>query len=107
MELYFNIALIAVICVCIIDISGLIDELESMLSKWLGKKCRVPKPFSCSLCSTFWLSLIYLIYTNNLNLLNIAVTLLIAISTDIIGSVIYLIKNLLSFVITKLNNLIY
>ena len=48
--LYFNLFLIALICVIIIDVSGFIEELELILAKWLKvNKVRIPKPFSCSL----------------------------------------------------------
>ena len=46
---YFDLFLIALICVVIIDISGFIGEIEDILAKWLKvKSVRIPKPFSCS-----------------------------------------------------------
>lgn len=99
--------LIAVIVVCIVDISGFIDTVKSALNKLITKgkfsnsNYRL-KPLDCSLCSTFWLGLAYLIYCNSVSLLNIAILLLIAISTPIINDIIRLIQDL----ITKLLQMI-
>lgn len=97
---YINILLIAVICVCIIDISGFIDTLKSALSKLLTKGKLTNsnyslKPIDCSLCMTWWLGLIYLIICNSVSLLNIAILLLIAVSTPIINDIIRLIQDLI------------
>ena len=46
---YFDLFLIALICVVIIDISGFIGEIEDILAKWLKvKSVRITKVFSCS-----------------------------------------------------------
>lgn len=48
----------------LIDYSGIIDSFESFIQKHstgLLKFFKVPKPFSCSLCMTFWTGLILLI----------------------------------------------
>lgn len=103
--IYYNLILIAIVCVLIIDISGFIEELEHILSKWLKIQAHIPKPFSCSLCSTHWLGLIYLILTNNLNLLNYAILLLIAVNTDMIQSIFYFVKNIILYIIDKLNGI--
>lgn len=61
-----NLFLIALICVFIVDISGAIDSLKSGL-KWLLTKGKMKdsnyrlKPIDCSLCCTFWASMIYLL----------------------------------------------
>lgn len=105
---YINILLIAVIVVCIVDISGFIDTLKSALNKLLTKgkfsnSNYTLKPFDCSLCMTFWIGLIYLIINNQLTLLNVSILLLIAVSTPIINDTIRLIQDL----ITKIINTIY
>lgn len=48
----------------LIDYSGIIDSFESFVQKHstgLLKFFKVPKPFSCSLCMTFWTGLILLV----------------------------------------------
>lgn len=108
MTTIFNLFLIAVITVCIIDLSGFVGTLKSALNKLLtrGKLSNSDyqlKPFDCSLCMTFWIGLIYLIIYHQLTLLNISILLLIAVSTPIINDVIRLIQDL----ITRIINIIY
>ena len=55
--------------VFLVDQSGFINEFKSWLKKVLTKgKMSDPsyslKPFDCSLCMTFWVSLIYLLVFN-------------------------------------------
>lgn len=58
---WINILYISLLCVFVIDQSGIIDEMESILSRWLGVRARIPKPLSCSLCMAWWTSLIYVL----------------------------------------------
>ena len=63
-----NIFIINLLVVFVVDLSGFIPELESVLSKSLRFKVRIPKPFSCSLCLTWWTALLYLVLSYNLTL---------------------------------------
>ena len=59
-----NLLLINLIISYIIDISGVVDNIKSTIKKVLTKgKMSDPnyslKPFDCSLCMTFWISLMY------------------------------------------------
>lgn len=98
-----DILLIAVITVIVIDLSGFIQSLESGLSKWLRiPNVRIPRPFSCSLCSTFWLSIIYIIIIGKLTILNVAIILLISYMTPIIKDILIFLKDMMSQIITIL-----
>ena len=64
-----NLILINIIVVFLIDQSGFINEFKSWLKKLLTKgKMKNSnyslKPFDCSLCMTFWVSLIYILVFN-------------------------------------------
>lgn len=53
--------------------SGFVDNIKILLSKFLTKNKMSTnnyslKPFDCPLCLTFWLSIIYIIITNQFNL---------------------------------------
>lgn len=105
----FDLFLIAVITVCIIDLSGFLGTLKSVLSKTLtrGKISNSDyqlKPIDCSLCMTFWIGLGYLIIYNQLTLLNITILLLIAVSTPIINDTIRLIQDLITKIINIINS---
>ena len=67
--------LINIIVVFLIDQSGFINEFKTWLKKLLTKgKMKDSnyslKPFDCSLCMTFWVSLIYLLVFQELTILN-------------------------------------
>ena len=68
MSVLLNVIFIQIIVCFIIDLSGFIQSIEEGLSKWFKFRCVIPKPFSCSLCSGWWINLIYLIITHNLTL---------------------------------------
>ena len=94
----------AVTIVFIIDISGVIDSMEEGLSKWLKGKVRIPKPFSCSLCSMWWLGLIYLWIYSQLTLVNISIVALFALLTPVISSLLVLVRETLLWVVGKAYN---
>ena len=99
--IFSNLLLIAFITVFIIDYSGFIDEMDKILTKVLKSKTplHIPKPLSCSLCSTFWLGLIYLICVNQFTLLNIAGVIVVSAFTPEILAFIYLMKDLFNSII--------
>lgn len=70
---------ILIINVIVIDISGFVHSIKVAIGKFLGispNNFRI-KPFDCSFCMTFWVSLIYLLAVGRFTLLNIAVVLLL------------------------------
>lgn len=77
--------LIMFCAVAVIDLSGIIDSLDSLLSKVLGVKAHVPKPFSCSLCMTHWTGLIWLLCTGKLTLMLYAWLLLLSLLTTVVA----------------------
>lgn len=102
----FNILLIAIITVIVIDLSGFVQSLESGLSKWLHiPSVHIPRPFSCSLCSSFWLSIIYVIIIGKFTILNVAIILLISYMTPIIKDTLIFLKDMASQIITILYKL--
>lgn len=106
-SIVINLILIQIIAVLIIDQSGFIQSIEDGLSKWLNiKKAHIPKPFSCSLCTTFWAGLIYLLVAHTLTLPYIAALLLIAVMSSVTNDLIYLLKDILTTIINLLNKLI-
>lgn len=104
--IYINILLIAVIFVIGIDKL----EFDGVIANWLYKKTtgrtsedrRLPKPFSCSTCSTHWTGLIYLLITANLTIPNYTYLLAISFLTPTINLVITLVETSLNNIIGKL-----
>lgn len=104
--IYLKLIEIAVIVVIIIDISGFVDEVKGLIGKMLNISNVRLKPFDCSFCLTFWVSMVYLIYTNELNLTTIMFSLLLSVMTPVIEDLIYLSRDLIANLITKISNLI-
>ena len=70
---------ILIISVIVIDISGFVHSIKAAIGKYLKispNSFRI-KPFDCSFCMTFWISLIYLLVVGRFTLVNIAIVLLL------------------------------
>ena len=70
---------ILIISVLVIDISGFVHSIKAAIGKYLGispNSFRI-KPFDCSFCMTFWVSMIYLLVVGRFSLVNIAIVLLL------------------------------
>lgn len=107
-----NLILIQLIIVFIIDLSGAVDSLKLFISKYLTKNKIVTtnfslKPFDCSLCSTWWIGLIYLLICHSFTIPYIALVALLSYLTPLSSSILLLIKDLTIFIINKLNMKLY
>ena len=104
--------LIQLIIVFIIDLSGVVDSIKLFISKHLTKNKIVTtnfsiKPFDCSLCSTWWIGLIYLLICHSFTIPYIALVALLSYLTPLSSSILLLIKDLAIFLINKLNVKLY
>ena len=112
MRTLFDLLLISFIVVFIVDLSGVMDSIKSGLKKWMTKgklsdsNYRL-KPFDCSLCSTVWSCIIFLVVTGQFTLPYLAFTCVLAYLSDITRGFLLLVKDLLATVIQKLNDLTY
>ena len=102
---WINILLIGVIWVFIIDVSGVIEEAESFLTRQLRFKAHIPKPFSCSLCMTFWSGLVYLLFKGCFSWLLMSYVCLVALLTPVISDLMILLRETLRKLIQKLMRL--
>lgn len=103
-----DILLIAVICVIIIDLSGVTDSIKSTLKRIVTKgRMSDPnyslKPIDCSFCITFWTGLIYMLITHSLTLWMTAYLLCICVMTPVIKDILILIKETLLKIIRYLS----
>ena len=67
-SLVFNVLMLCFIVVYVVDISGFMFNISKVVYNifnpgkvYMGQ---IIKPFGCSLCLTFWLVLIYLLYSS-------------------------------------------
>lgn len=89
---------ILIICVLVIDISGFVYSLKVAIGKFLGispNSFRI-KPFDCSFCMTFWVSMIYLLVVGRFTLVNIAVVLLLCCLTTPLKNLIMSVRDRLT-----------
>ena len=92
---------ITVIVVIIVDISGFVDSVKTLIGKVLHINNVSLKPIDCSFCLNFWASIGYLLITNELSITAVMVALLLSTMTPIIKDAIYLIRDLLGKAINK------
>ena len=98
---YIDLFEITVIVVIIVDISGFIDSIKAFIGKVLHINNVSLKPIDCSFCLNFWVSMAYLVITNELTITAIMVTLLLSTMTPIIKDAIYLMRDLIGKAINK------
>lgn len=102
-----DLILINLITVFVIDQSGVVDSFKSIMKSILTKgKMKDPdyslKPFDCSLCMTFWLSLIYLFVTNHISVPYLAVACLNSYMAQYANDLFIVFKHFWSKMIDKL-----
>lgn len=107
-----DLILIQLIIVFIIDLSGAVESFKLFISKILTKgKIQTTnfdlKPFTCSLCMTWWVGLIYLLICHSFTIPYIALVALLSFLTPLSSSILLLIKDLTIFLVNKLNMKLY
>ena len=100
---YLKLFEITVIVIIIVDISGFIDSIKNLIGKVLHINNVSLKPLDCSFCVNWWLSLAYLLITNELSITAVMVTLLLSTMTPVVKDAIYLIRDILGFILLKIN----
>ena len=104
----FDIICIIVITVIITDQLNFFEEFSSSIKSILTRgKFKSPIKFKlwiCSSCQAHWLSLIYLIYTGNLTIVNYTIILILSWSAPIINSIFTLLKNIFLKIINTIAN---
>lgn len=101
---FFNLIMLQMICVLIIDVLNAVDDMLSpLVRKITGSKVgKIGKPFNCSTCMTFWGGLIVLIAMKSFTLNWIAVTLLLAAFTPVMYLAISFFRDLATKAINEL-----
>ena len=102
MKPYLDLLFLALIVVFIVDLSGWTDTWLDAFSRWLGHKVKEFKPFTCSLCMTWWTGIVYLIVTGRFSLGLLAYVALLAFLSFPISQFLIFIKELLLKWINKL-----
>lgn len=105
-----DILLIAAVYVFGIDICRFWDTVSAAIKGWLTHGAlRTPfqlKPFSCSLCMTFWTGLLYLFIVGRLTLPMVAYVCAVAFMTPRIKDLLLVVDGLLAAMFNKILNAI-
>ena len=78
MNPFLDLLYLTLVVVFIVDLSGWTDTWLGYFSRWLGYTVKEFKPFTCSLCSSWWAGIIYLIVTGQFSLGLLAYVALLA-----------------------------
>lgn len=106
-----NLIIISLVNVLIIDISGFVQSVKSLISKLLTNKQIDTtnfslKPFDCSFCMTFWTGLLYTLVIGQFTLVNLLIILLLAFMTEPVYRILLLIKDMILKIIDKIDGII-
>lgn len=95
---FFNLLLITLAVVHLIDLSGFIQTIKRTILKMLGRPPQdfSLKPFDCSYCMTHHVSVIYLLCINQFTLINYVIVLSLAFMTPVIKDLMIYLKDLLT-----------
>lgn len=102
-----NLFLLQLIVVFIVDCSGIVDTIKSILSRFLTKgkinstTFHLPL-FGCSLCMSFHTGWIYLLITNNFTIPLFAMVCILSFFTPITKELLFIIKEFIIKLINKL-----
>lgn len=103
-----NCLYITVAMVLVIDQFRFVDEITTIISGWMTNGLiRKPldiKPFSCSLCSSWWLNLIYIIVTHKLTIPMVLYILLLSWMTPVINDILTLTRETIKRTINRIGD---
>ena len=100
MNTLIDMLIIACIVCFVIDVSGFVQSMKRLYLRlsW--------KPFDCSLCSTWWSCLLYIIITGRFTLIYILVAAMLATVSSNISGFMLCIKDFLAAVECRIQKLI-
>lgn len=106
MDILIDILMIAWLCVFVIDCTTILPDFENWVKSHRGWWCRTyrnRKPFTCSLCMSWWLSLAWIIINNCFTLPYIAFAAIVAFLTPQIKGISQLLVDCMQRCITRID----
>lgn len=102
MNVIIDLILIQIICVNIIDISGVVSHIENAIARMLSLKKVSVYLLNCSYCVTHWCCVIYLIFNGALSLKTYAIVLVLCFLTSITKDLLWGVRDRLVKIVSKL-----
>ena len=97
-----DLILIQVICVNIVDISGVVSHIENAIARMLSLKRVSVYLLNCSYCVTHWCCVIYLLFNGALSLKTYAIVLVLCFLTSITKDLLWGVRDRLVKLVSKL-----
>ena len=97
-----DLLLIQVICVNIVDISGVVSHIENAIARMLSLKRVSIYLLNCSYCVTHWCCVIYLLFNGALSLKAYAIVLVLCFLTSITKDLLWGVRDRLVKLVSKL-----
>ena len=97
-----DLILIQIICVNIVDISGVVSHIENTIARMLSLKRVSIYLFNCSYCVTHWCCVIYLLFNGALSLKSYAIVLVLCFLTSVTNDLLWGIRDILVKLVSKL-----
>lgn len=83
----------------ILDLSGVVNEIETAFQRRYKRKFLVRKPWSCSLCMTWWVGLIYLLVVGKFTIPMIGLVALLSFMTPVLKDLMLSVRELLNLIV--------
>lgn len=106
MNIYVELLIISLIICFVIDFSGFIEEMEAIIKRMLKIPFfHIPKPFSCTLCCTWWVGLIYLLCVGEFSIVNIGYVSILAGLSRVFADFMFAVIDILSKIVAEIHKL--
>ena len=101
-KILIDLILIQIICVNIVDISGVVSHIENAIAKALSLKRVSIYLLNCSYCVTHWCCVIYLLFNGALSLKTYAIVLVLCFLTSVTKDLLWGVRDRLVKLVSKL-----
>ena len=101
-KILIDLILIQIICVNIVDISGVVSHIENAIAKALKLKSVSIHLIECSYCVTHWCCVIYLLFNGALSLKTYAIVLVLCFLTSVTKDLLWGVRDRLVKLVSKL-----
>ena len=101
-KILIDLILIQIICVNIVDISGVVSHIENAIARMLSLKKVSVYLLNCSYCVTHWCCVIYLLFNGALSLKYYAIVLVLCFFTSITKDLLWGVRDRLVKLVSKL-----
>lgn len=101
-KILIDLILIQIICVNIVDISGVVSHIENAIAKALSLKRVSIYLLNCSYCVTHWCCVLYLLFTGALSLQTYTIVLVLCFLTSVTKDLLWGVRDRLIKLVSKL-----